>query len=101
MGNTLAQEDRGCWCKTRYKQTHNNQTTSQEELNSLETYDTEFIKNKTGVVLSSNDVSACHTFPGKKEIPDIILRVANQKTKLALLRNAKLLKGTRVFFNEH
>ena len=43
----------------------------------------------------------CHTLPGKKEIPDIVLRVTNRKTKVTLLRNAKLLKGTRVFFNEH
>ena len=43
----------------------------------------------------------CHTLPGKKTIPDILVRVAKRKTKTKILRESRKLKGTNIYLNEH
>lgn len=59
-----------------------------------------------------SSIEACHTLPVKKTkgskpsksppaIPAIIVRFANRKHKVALLKQGKNLKGSNVYINEH
>ena len=72
-----------------------------EELDSLEKQVMTFLSERTGVDLGPNDVSACHTMRGKEDIPNIVLRLTNRKTKTKLLRETRKLKGTSIYLNEH
>ena len=66
-----------------------------EELDSLEKQVMTFLHETTGVELGPNDVSACHTIRGKKDIPKFVLRLTNKKTKTKLLMETRKLKGTK------
>ena len=68
------------------------------EITTLENQVVAFIQNKLEVEIEPNKIEACHTLKGKKEVPDIIVRVTN---RTLLMRNAKKLRGTRTFMNEH
>ena len=69
---------------------------SQGELENLESCLTRFVQDKMGVDLSVDDISTCHTLPGRKDIPDIIIRLTNGKTKTLLLQNSRRLKNTKI-----
>ena len=73
----------------------------QGELENLESCVTKFVQDKMGVDISGDDISACHTLPGRKDIPDIVIRLINRKTKSLLLQNSRRLKNTNIFVNEH
>lgn len=59
--------------------------------------------------LNSDNIAACHTLPRKNNLstpatdrtPAIIVRFVNRKHKIELLRQAKQLKGSDVYLNEH
>ncbi len=53
--------------------------------------------------IQSDNVVACHTLPRRNGgvKPAIVVRFVNQKHKAELLRQAKKLKGTGVYLNEH
>ena len=96
--------------KTRHKsypratvseQLQDSQNAPYEEMESLEDHVTRFVEDKMGVRLLSTDVSICHTLPGKKDIPNIVLRLTNRKAKNKILKEARQLKGTNVYINEH
>ena len=78
-----------------------NQNAPEDELGSLEAQVTTFIDKNMGISLMDADVSTCHTLPGKKDTPNIVIRLANRKVKNKILRQAKQLKGTNVYINEH
>ena len=86
---------------TASEETTDNLNAPEDELISLEAQVTDFIEQKMNIQLTDNDVSVCHTLPGKKEVPDIVLRLNNRKIKNRLLRQARQLKGTNVYLNEH
>lgn len=53
-------------------------------------------------IFDSKDVAACHTFPqrnGRK--PNTIICFANRNHKMEVLRNARKLKSTGIYVNEH
>ena len=62
--------------------------------------------NEKGVDISSNDISACHTLPGrgKKGEKPIVICLTSRKAKIRALqsaRNSKPLSETDVYVNEH
>lgn len=70
--------------------------------------------NSKGVEVKVGDIEACHPLPmsvktkhrlkeaGKKVGPDpIILRFINRKSKLSLMKQWKLLRGSDVYLNDH
>ena len=73
----------------------------QGELENLESCVTRFFQDQMGVDLSGDDITACHTLPGRKDIPDISIRLTNRKTKTLLLQNSRRLKNAKIFVNEH
>ena len=77
------------------------QDAPKNETCTLETQVVQFIEAEMDIKLENHEIVACHSLKGKKEIPDIIMRVTNRKTKTKLFRSARTLKGTQVFFNEH
>ena len=72
-----------------------------DELDSLEEQVTTFLDDKMGIQLSDTDVSICYTLPGKKDTPNIVVRLTSGKVKNRILKRAKYLKGTNVYVNEH
>lgn len=73
-----------------------------EELQTLEQQVIRFLHTKN-VSIQSHHISACHTLPRKdsKTMPAIIVRLVSRKNKIELLKQAKKLKGTGVYLNEH
>ena len=54
-----------------------------------------------GITLKESDISACHTLPSKKTIPNIVIRFTNRKIKNNILRHGRDLKGSSIYINEH
>lgn len=73
-----------------------------EELQALERQVMKFLESKD-INIHPNSVAACHTLPrlNSKTKPAIVVRFVNRKHKIDLLRQAKYLKGTGVYINEH
>lgn len=61
-----------------------------------------FLQSK-GIDLDCNNVEACHVLPRRKasDKSTVIMRFANRKHKIAILKEGKKLKGTNVYINEH
>lgn len=75
---------------------------SAKELQTLEEQVVKFFESKN-MRIQGSFIEACHTLP-KKDVTakqSIIVRFWNRKQKIELLRQAKKLKGTGVFLNEH
>lgn len=54
------------------------------------------------ITIDSKNIAACHVMPLKyNKKPNIIIHFANRKHKMEVLRNARKLKGTGVYVNEH
>lgn len=75
---------------------------STKEMQTLETQVITFFDKKS-INIQSKNIVACHTLPRKdsKTKPAIIIRFVNRKHKIDLLRQARKLKGTGVYLNEH
>lgn len=75
---------------------------SQNEREVLETRVLDFLKEKA-IPIESHEVSACHTLGRGRQDgkPVILMRLISRKAKDAILKNAKNLKGTGVYINEH
>ncbi|KAK7925751.1 hypothetical protein WMY93_008061 [Mugilogobius chulae] len=73
-----------------------------EEQQTLERQVIKFLESKH-IKVASENIAACHTLPKKYKDakPTIVLRFVNRKHKVELLRQAKMLKGTGVYLNEH
>lgn len=55
-----------------------------------------------GITIDSKNIAACHTLPQKdRKKTNILIRFVNRKHKMEVLRNARKLKGTGVYVNEH
>lgn len=73
-----------------------------EELHTLEEHVVQFLSNRN-IYLKSHQVSTCHTLPRKdnKTTPTIVMKFVNRKYKVEVMKQAKKLKGTGVYINEH
>ena len=65
------------------------QDAPETEITTVENQVVAFIRSKLEVEIEPNEIEACHTLKGKKEVPNIIVRVINRKSKTSLMRNAK------------
>lgn len=56
-----------------------------------------------GITLDVDDIEACHLLPRRRDSdpPVVIMRFANRKKKIDLLKQGRKLKGTNVFMNDH
>ena len=75
---------------------------TQEEQDSLESQ----VLNKLaqhGIVINPEEISVCHTLGkgGRDSKPPVIIRLVSRKTKSFILSQAKKLKGTNIYINEH
>ncbi len=73
-----------------------------EELQTLEKQVIKFFESQN-MIIQSDNIVACHTLPRRNSgaKPAIVVRFVNRKHKAELLRQAKKLKGTGVYLNEH
>lgn len=73
-----------------------------EELETLEQQVVRFMKSKI-IPLDKQQISACYILPSKdkKNKPKIIVKIASRRHKVEILKEAKKLKGTGVYINEH
>lgn len=73
-----------------------------EELHTLEQQVVQFLSSKN-IQLERQQISACNILPrkDKKNKPTIVVRFANRKYKVEVLRQSKKLKDTGVYVNEH
>ena len=78
------------------------ENTPQHEQESIEDQVISFLRDKD-IELSPAEISACHPLPikDKTKPQPIVIRFVSRKTKQRLMSNAKKLKGTSVFINEH
>ena len=61
------------------------------------------------VPITKNDISVCHTLRRRSndsindnnQQRDIIVRFVSRRSKTAVMRNARRLKGTKIYVNEH
>lgn len=71
------------------------------ELQSLEQQVTEFF-NKKDIQMDRRNIAACHTLPKRQNNrQNIIIRFVSRKRKVEVLKQARKLKGTGVYVNEH
>ncbi|XP_076049855.1 uncharacterized protein LOC143030580 isoform X1 [Oratosquilla oratoria] len=56
-----------------------------------------------GIQIRDTEISACHTLGKRKQdgTQNVIMRFVSRKSKVNVLKNAKKLKGTGVYVNEH
>lgn len=74
---------------------------TQSDMDSTQQQVMDFLDSK-GITLDSTDIEACHPLPRKGTAkPPVIVRFVSRKTKTALLKQGRKLKGTNVFMNEH
>lgn len=73
-----------------------------EELHTLQKQVVQFLTSKN-IHLESHQISACHTPPRKdsKTNPITVVKFVNGKHKVEVLKQARKLKGTGVYVNEH
>ncbi|KAI9525056.1 hypothetical protein NQZ68_012568 [Dissostichus eleginoides] len=69
--------------------------TSEEDATSVELQVTAFLNSK-GIEIDSDNIEACHPLPrrNKTDKPAIIIRFANRKHKIELLKQGRRLKGS-------
>lgn len=68
-----------------------------------------FFNEKLKLAIRKSDISVCHTLKrktsdnvrGSTQTKDIIVRFVSRRTKTAVMRNARCLKGTKIYVNEH
>ena len=72
------------------------------ELQTLERQVVQFLMSKN-ITIAPVNIAACHILPRKNQNikSSIIIRFVNRNNKIELLRQAKKLKGTGVYINEH
>lgn len=56
-----------------------------------------------GIHIRDTEISACHTLGKRRQdgTQNVIVRCVSRKTKVHVLKNAKKLKGTGIYVNEH
>lgn len=74
---------------------------SSPELPTLEQQVIKFF-DSNGITIDGKNIVACHTLPQRdRKKSNILIRFANRKHKMEVLRNGRKLKGTGVYVNEH
>lgn len=73
-----------------------------DELQTLERQVITYLASKS-ICVKTEDISACYVLPRKNRTakPAIIVRFVSRRNKAELLRQARKLKGTGVYINEH
>ena len=71
------------------------------ELEMLESKVIAFLNSTIGADICETNLSACHSLKAKNGKSYVIIRVVSRKTKLRIFQNARKLKGTNVFVNDH
>lgn len=72
----------------------------QGEMQSLEQQVVSFLQSKD-INIKQETISVCHTLPSRTDEPTIVIRFTSRKMKVDLLTQARKLKGTKVYINEH
>ena len=74
---------------------------NEEDANSVEQQVTAFLHSK-GIEVKSTNIEACHPLPRRSNTDKqaVIIRFANRKYKIQLLKQGRKLKGSDVFLNE-
>ncbi|CAL9692200.1 unnamed protein product [Knipowitschia caucasica] len=82
--------------------TQSGQDAPVQEQHTLERQIVAFLESRK-ISVAPESIAACHTLPTKNKDakPTIVMRFVNRKHKVDLLRQAKMLKGTGVYLNEH
>ena len=78
-------------------------TQTNSETETIESKVIEFLKSKN-IPIDSSDMSICQPFKSKYASnmkPSIVLKLKSRKTKQKILSNAKKLRGSDVYINEH
>lgn len=76
-------------------------TPVQSVVSPLEHQVVKFFESKE-IPIESKNIEACYTLPQRNDKkPNIIIRFSNRKNKMEVLRNARKLRGTGVYVNEH
>ena len=75
---------------------------TQEDLENVEDQVVRFFASK-GINVDKREISACHLLKAKNptDKPPIIVRFVNRKSKVKILKNGRMLKGTNVYVNDH
>ena len=75
---------------------------TQDDLENVEDQVVGFFASK-GINVDKREISACHLLKAKNptDKPPIIVRFVNRKSKVNILKNGRMLKGTNVYVNEH
>lgn len=88
-----------------HEESRGNDNAPEVELESLEKQVLAFLNGKLDLNISSDDISACHTLrsavASRTSKENIIVRFVNRKSKVQVMKKAKMLKGSNVFINEH
>lgn len=72
-----------------------------EELQTLEDQVLAFLSNKN-IMIEKKHISACHTLSNQDKVkPTIVVQFSKLKHKVEVLKQARKLKGTGVYINEH
>lgn len=72
-----------------------------EELQTLEDQVVAFLNNKN-ITIEKKHISVCHTLSNKDKVkPTIVVQFSNRKHKVEVLKQARKLKGTGFYINEH
>ncbi|KAK1892334.1 Gag polyprotein [Dissostichus eleginoides] len=77
-------------------------STDRDRHDSVETQVLEAL-NDRGVYLKSEEIEFCHTLgkPSESGFQRVIIKLVSRKTKARMMINAKKLKGTGIYINEH
>ncbi len=75
---------------------------SEDNANMVEQQVTAFLHSK-GIEVNKENIEACHPVPQKNNTgkPAVIIRFANRKHKMELVKQGRKLKGSDVYLNEH
>ena len=76
---------------------------NEEDLSSVEDQVTTFLTSK-GILIDKRNIEACHPLSSKNKNDKptaVIMRFANRKHKVELLKQGRKLKGSNVYLNEH
>uniref|UniRef100_A0A1A8UJK6 Uncharacterized protein n=1 Tax=Nothobranchius furzeri TaxID=105023 RepID=A0A1A8UJK6_NOTFU len=81
---------------------NNGEEPTETDMNHVERQVTTFFHSK-GIEISENNIEACHVLSSRnrKGKVSVLMRFVSRKMKNSLLKQAKKLKGSEVYVNEH
>lgn len=78
-------------------------STDRDGHDSVETQVLEALNDRGVVYLKSEEIEICHTLgkPAENGLQRVMIKLVSRKTKVRMMINAKKLKGTGIYINEH